>query len=136
MNLQQIRSYSFVTALLISACAPALASVTVFTDRNLWLAATSPITTLDFTGATASNGDVAIASIDLQGFDFPTSSHDLQVLFRGFPSDDKIHRAPDKPPPIPAAIGPLLPCPAVLLRDVPPSLARRRAPGTDTNPLA
>ena len=82
MNLQKIRSYSFVTALLISACVSASASVTVFTDRNLWLAATSPITTLDFTGATASNGDVAIGPIDLQGFDHnnPPSSPDLQVF--------------------------------------------------------
>jgi len=82
MYSEKLRRYSCALALLISACVPALASVTVFTDRNLWLAATSPITTLDFTGAVASNGEVTINSIDLQGFDHnnPPSSPDLQVF--------------------------------------------------------
>jgi hypothetical protein len=82
MCFKNIRRYSFVTTLLMSACVPAGASVTVFTDRNLWLAATSPITTLDFTGATANNGDVVIGPIDLRGFDHnnPPSSPDLQIF--------------------------------------------------------
>jgi hypothetical protein len=78
---QKLRGYSFVTALLISACVPAGASVTVFTDRNLWLTATSTVNTINFQGATAINGEVTIGAVDLQGFDNTASTqHDLQVL--------------------------------------------------------
>jgi hypothetical protein len=81
VNLQKIRSYSFVTALLISGCVTASASVTVYTDRNLWTLATSSVNTIDFTGATSNNGDVTIGAVDFQGFDNTAETqHDLQVF--------------------------------------------------------
>jgi hypothetical protein len=79
--LQTIRSYSFVTALLIGCCVTASASVVVYTDRNQWLTATSTVNTIDFTGATANNGDVTIGAVDFQGFDNTAETqHDLQVF--------------------------------------------------------
>jgi hypothetical protein len=78
---QKLRSYSFVTALLMSACVPASASVTVFTDRNLWLAATTNVSTIGFEGLTTNNGDLTIGAVDFQGFDNTASTqHDLQVF--------------------------------------------------------
>jgi hypothetical protein len=77
----KLRRYSCVTALLISGCVQASASVTVYTDRNLWLTATSTVSTINFQGATANNGDVTIGAVDFQGFDNTASTqHDLQVL--------------------------------------------------------
>src|ERR1700716_1347607 len=79
---RKIRRYSFVTALLISACVPASASVTVFTDRNLWLIATGgAVNNIDFEGATENSGEVTIGAVNFQGFDNTASTqHDLQVF--------------------------------------------------------
>jgi hypothetical protein len=86
---EKIRRYSFVTALLISVCVPASASVTVFTNRNLWLTATSGVTAIGFEGITTLGGSPVqfgaagdtIGSVTFQGFDFPTSSPDLEVNY-------------------------------------------------------
>lgn len=82
MYLQKIRSYSFVTALLMGCCVSASASVVVFTDRNQWLTATSTVNTIDFQGATTSGGELVIGGVDFQGFDHdnPPSGTDLQVF--------------------------------------------------------
>lgn len=81
MYLQKIRSYSFVTALLMGCCVTASASVVVYTDRNQWLTATSTVNTIDFETATANNGDVTIGAVDFQGYDNTASTqHDLQIF--------------------------------------------------------
>jgi hypothetical protein len=86
MNAQMIRRYTCVTALLISGCVHASASVAVYTDRNLWMMATANVTTTDFNGLTApfsydsQGGTLIIDSVSFQGLDFPSSSPDLGVI--------------------------------------------------------
>jgi hypothetical protein len=79
--LHKIRSYSFVTALLIGCCVTASGSVVVYTDRNQWLTATSTVSTITFEGQTASgSGELTISGVDFQGFDNGAETqHDLQV---------------------------------------------------------
>jgi hypothetical protein len=88
---QKIRSYSFVTALLISGCVTASASVAVFTDRPTWLAATSSVNTIGFEGIAPANGfalyngtagnpdTLTIGSVSFQGFDHASPANDLEV---------------------------------------------------------
>src|SRR5260370_30455155 len=90
MNAQRMRRYSCVTALLISGCVHASASVTVYTDRTSWLSATSAVNTIAFEAITGSimqynggdNGDtLTIGSVRFQGFyhQSTTSNFDLEV---------------------------------------------------------
>ena len=88
MYSEQLRRYSFVTALLISCCVRANASVTVFTDRNLWLTATSGVNTIGFEGIAGPGGIVqynnpgdtlTIGSVSFQGQDHASSSNDMEV---------------------------------------------------------
>jgi hypothetical protein len=90
MYLQKIRSYSFVTALLVSGCVPACATVTVFTDFNTWQSATSNVKTIAFEGIAGPNGftqynggpsgdTLTIGSVSFQGFEQATSGLDLEV---------------------------------------------------------
>jgi hypothetical protein len=90
MNSKNIRRYSCVTALLISGCVSASASVVVYTDRTSWLSATSTVNTIAFEAITGSimqynggaNGDtLTIGSVSFQGFDHQstTSNFDLEV---------------------------------------------------------
>jgi hypothetical protein len=92
---QKLRSYSFVTTLLISACVPASASVTVFTDRNLWLLATSSVNNIDFQGTAPNNGDLVIGAVDFQGFDNTAETvHDLQVISANYWGTGDILKGP------------------------------------------
>lgn len=56
MYLQKIRSYSFVTALLVSGCVPGSAAVVTFTDRITWQNATSSVNTVAFEGIATLGG--------------------------------------------------------------------------------
>lgn len=91
MYLQKLRSYSFVTALLISGCVTASASVVVYTDFTTWQSATSNVNTIAFEGITTpdnkivqynggANGDtLTIGSVSFQGFDTASGGPDLEV---------------------------------------------------------
>jgi|SRR5579872_2020849 len=90
MYLQKIGSYWFVTALLVSGCVPARASVTVFTDFNTWQSATSNVNTIAFEGIAGANGftqynggsngdTLTIGSVSFQGFDHASTGLDLEV---------------------------------------------------------
>jgi hypothetical protein len=88
---QKIRSYSFVTALLISVCVPASASVTVFTTRSSWISATTGVNNIDFEGLAAAgqvvlyngiggNSDtLTIGSVSFQGFDHASTTSSLEL---------------------------------------------------------
>src|SRR5260370_35115717 len=87
MYFQKIRSYSFVTALLLSGYVPAYASVTVFTDRIVWQSATSNVNTIAFEniatlggGPVQFNSGLTLGSVTFQGFDNTASTQgDLEV---------------------------------------------------------
>ena len=87
MYFQKIRSYSFVTALLVSGCVPARASVTVFTDRITFQSATSNVNTIAFEniatlggGPVQFNSGLTLGSVTFQGFDNTASTQgDLEV---------------------------------------------------------
>jgi hypothetical protein len=90
---EKLRSYSFVTALLISGCVSASASVSVFTTRGSWISATTGVNNIDFEGLAAAGNVVqyngiggnqdtlTIGSVSFQGFDHAstTTSLDLEV---------------------------------------------------------
>lgn len=87
MYFQKTRSYSFVTALVVSGCVPGSAAVVTFTDRITWQSATSSVNTIAFEGiATQGAGPVQFNSgltlgLDtFQGFDNTASTQgDLEV---------------------------------------------------------
>jgi hypothetical protein len=89
MNAPKIRRYSCVAALLISGCVSASASVTVYTNRNLWLTATANVITVDFEGIAGPNaivtydtspGILTVGPDSFQGFDNTASTqHDMAV---------------------------------------------------------
>src|SRR5579859_5494628 len=81
MHLKKLMRYSCVTTLLIGGCVTASASVVVYTDSNLWSAASSNVNTITFEGAAPSNGELTISGVDFQGFDNTAETqHDLQVF--------------------------------------------------------
>src|SRR5260370_12977731 len=89
MYFQKIRSYSFVTALLVSGCVPARASVTVFTDRISGQSETSKANTTAFEniatlggGPVQFNSGLTLGSVTFQGFDNTASTvGDLEVNY-------------------------------------------------------
>ena len=91
MYSEKLRRYSCVTALLISGCVQATASVTVYTTRSSWLSAAGAVSTIDFEGLAAAgqvvqyNGiggnpdHVTIGSVSFQGFDHASTTTSLEL---------------------------------------------------------
>ena len=91
MYSEKLRRYSCVTALLISGCVQASASVTEYTTRSSWLSAAGAVSTIDFEGLAAAgtvviyNGiggnpdHVTIGSVSFQGFDHASTSTSLDL---------------------------------------------------------